>query len=72
MYPRADIKERLEEFFADTLCEAEEGVKAGEITPDEVINCFAEALTDWHQYFQDTADIYEKLINAVNSRYRNK
>lgn len=65
-------KERITEFFADALCEAEECVKAGELTPDEVIECIAEALTDWHSYFQNTADIYEKLINAVISRYRNK
>ena len=66
------VQERIREFFDDTLCEAQEAVKAGEITPDEVINCFAEALTGWHQYFQETADIYEKMIYAVNSRYRNK
>jgi hypothetical protein len=65
-------KERITEFFADTLCEAEEAVKAGELTPHEVINCFAEAMTDWHSYFQNSADIYERLIDAVISRYRNK
>lgn len=65
-------KERITEYFADTLCEAEEAIKLGELTPDEVVTCFAEALNDWHSYFQNTADIYEKLINAVISRYRNK
>lgn len=65
-------KERITEFFADTLCEAEEAVKQGELTTYEVIECFAQALTDWHSYFQDSADIYERLINAVISRYRNK
>jgi hypothetical protein len=65
-------KERITYFFADTLGEAEELVNNGELTADEVVNCFAEALTGSHQYFQDTADIYEKLINAVISRYRNK
>lgn len=65
-------KERITEFFADTLCEAEESVKQGELTPYEVIECFALALTDWHAYFQNSADIYERLIDAVISRYRNK
>ena len=65
-------KQRITEFFADSLCEAEEAIKKGELTSDEVINCFADALTDWHSYFQNTADIYERLINAVISRYRNK
>lgn len=65
-------KERITEFFADTLCEAEESVKQGELTPYEVIECFAQALTDWHAYFQNSADIYERLIDAVISRYRNK
>lgn len=65
-------KERITEFFSDALCEAEDAIKEGELTPDEVVNCFADALTDWHSYFQSCADIYEKLINAVISRYRNK
>lgn len=65
-------KERITEFFSDALCDAEESIKLGEISPDEVVNCFADALTDWHSYFQNSADIYEKLINAVISRYRNK
>lgn len=65
-------KQRITEFFSDALCEAEEAIKSGEITPDEVVACFAEALNDWHSYFQNSADIYEKLINAVISRYRNK
>ena len=65
-------KERITEFFSDALCEAEEAIKDRELTPDEVVNCFADALTDWHSYFQNSADIYEKLINAVISRYRNK
>ena len=65
-------KERITELFSDALCEAEESIKLGEISPDEVVNCFADALTEWHSYFQNSADIYEKLINAVISRYRNK
>ena len=65
-------QERLTEYFADALCEAEEAIKDGEVTPDEVINCFADALTEWHAYFQNSADIYEKLINAIIARYRNK
>ena len=65
-------QDRITEYFADALCEAEESIKAGELTPDDVVNCFAEALNDWHSYFQNSADIYEKLINAVISRYRNK
>jgi hypothetical protein len=66
------VKQQIQEFFDDILFDAKEAVKAGEITPDEVINCFAESLTGWHDYFQESADIYEKLIYAVNSRYRNK
>lgn len=65
-------KENMTEFFADALCAAEDAIKAGDMTPDDVVNCFADALTDWHSYFQNTADIYERLINAVISRYRNK
>ncbi len=59
-------------YFSDVLCDAEEYIKKGELTPDEVVTCFADALTEWHSYFQNCADIYEKLINAVISRYRNK
>lgn len=65
-------KERITDYFSEALCDAEELVKAGELTPDEVVECFANALTGWHSYFQNSADIYEKLINAVISRYRNK
>jgi hypothetical protein len=65
-------KNRITEYFSDVLSDAEEYIKQGELTPDEVVACFAEALNDWHSYFQNSADIYEKLINAVISRYRNK
>ena len=65
-------QKRLEQYFSDVLCEAEESIKAGEVSVDDVVNAFAIAITDWHSYFQNTADIYEKLINAVISRYRNK
>jgi hypothetical protein len=65
-------KERITEYFADTLSEAEECIKQAELTPHEVVEAFADALTEWHSYFQNSADIYEKLINAVISRYRNK
>ena len=65
-------KDRITEYFADVLSDAEEHIKSGELTTDEVVACFADALTSWHSYFQNSADIYEKLINAVISRYRNK
>jgi hypothetical protein len=65
-------RDRIVEYFSDALCEAEEFIKDGQMTPDEVVTCFADALNEWHSYFQNTADIYEKLINAVISRYRNK
>jgi hypothetical protein len=65
-------KDRITEYFSDVLSDAEEHIKRSELTADEVVNCFAEALNDWHSYYQNTADIYEKLINAVISRYRNK
>jgi hypothetical protein len=65
-------KERIAEFFSDALCEAEECIKQAELTPDEVVEAFADALTEGHSYLQSSADIYEKLINAVISRYRNK
>jgi hypothetical protein len=65
-------KKLVKEYFADTFMDVEEPLKSGELSCDEVVNAFAEALTEAHQYFQDTADIYEKLINAVISRYRNK
>ena len=64
--------DRISFCFADVLLEAQEFIEKGEMTCDEVVSCFAEALTGSHQYFQETADIYEKLINAVVSRYRNK
>lgn len=63
---------RIEEFFADTLMEAEESIKAGELSVEDVVTAFGNALTGWHQYFQDSADIYEKMINAIITRYRNK
>jgi hypothetical protein len=64
-------KKFIKDNIADTLMDVEDHIKSGELTCDEVVNAFAEALTEQHQYFQDTADIYEKLINAVISRYRN-
>jgi hypothetical protein len=65
-------RDRITEYFSDVISDAEEFLKSGELTPDEVVTCFADALNSWHSYFQNTADIYEKLINAVISRYRNK
>jgi hypothetical protein len=64
-------KERIEEFFADCFCEAEEAMKAGDLTAEEAVDCFASALMGWHSYFQTSADVYEKLINAIITRYRN-
>jgi len=58
------------EGFEDALDSYEELIQR--FHTDEVVTCFADALNEWHSYFQNTADIYEKLINAVISRYRNK
>lgn len=72
METKEQLMQRLEEYFSDTLGESDEAIKNGLLSSDEVINCFADALTGWHTYYQETADVYEKLINAVISRYRNK
>jgi hypothetical protein len=60
--------DRLAEFFADTLCEAEEAVKEGILTPDDVVEAFIEAIDDWHSYFVDTAAVYASIANAVRQR----
>ena len=72
MAGQKEVMLRIEEFFADTLMEAEELIKTGELSTEDVVTALGNALTGWHQYFQDSADIYEKLINAIISRYRNK
>ena len=60
--------DRLNEYFSDTLSEAEEAVKEGILTPDDVIEAFIEAIDDWHSYFVDTAAVYASIANALRQR----
>ena len=60
--------ERLIEYFSETLSDAEESVKEGVISPDDVVEAFIEAIDDWHSYFIDTAAVYASIANAVRQR----
>lgn len=60
--------DRLNEFFSDTLMEAEEAVRVGVLSPDDVVEAFIEAIDDWHSYFVDTAAVYASIANAVRQR----
>lgn len=65
-------KERIRNYFADTLCEADEYITAGELTAGETIELFVESLLESQKYFQDKVKVYDLLHDAINSRYRNK
>lgn len=60
--------DRLIEFFSDTLSDAEDAVKEGVLTPDDVVEAFIEAIDEWHSYFIDTAAVYASIANAVRQR----
>jgi uncharacterized protein (DUF885 family) len=59
---------RLSEYFSETLSDAEEAVKEGVLSPDDVVEAFIEAIDDWHSYFIDTAAVYASIANAVRQR----
>jgi glycosyltransferase involved in cell wall biosynthesis len=56
------------EYFSDTLADAEDAVKTGVLTPDDVVDAFVEAIDDWHSYFIDTAATYASIAKAVRER----
>jgi hypothetical protein len=60
--------DRLIEYFTDTLSDAEDAIKEGTLTPDDVVEAFIEAIDDWHSYFVDTAAVYASIANAVRQR----
>ena len=60
--------ERLIEYFSETLSDAEDAVKDGVMSPDDVVEAFIEAIDDWHSYFVDTAAVYASIANAVRQR----
>jgi hypothetical protein len=59
---------RLVEYFSETLADAEDAVKEGVMSPDDVVEAFIEAIDDWHSYFVDTAAVYASIANAVRQR----
>jgi hypothetical protein len=59
---------RIVEYFGETLADAEESVKEGVLTPDDVVDAFIEAIDDWHSYFIDTAATYASIAKAVRER----
>jgi glycosyltransferase involved in cell wall biosynthesis len=59
---------QIVEYFADTLADAEDAVKNGVLTPDDVVDAFVEAIDDWHSYFIDTAATYASIAKAVRER----
>lgn len=67
-----DPKERIKTGFSDLLLEAEEFIVDKKITPDEVINLFAESFGEWHDYYSECAAVYERMFDALSSRFRNK
>jgi hypothetical protein len=60
--------DRLTEYFSETLADAEEAVKEGVLSPDDVVEAFIEAIDEWHSYFVDTAAVYASIANAVRQR----
>ena len=60
--------DRLAEYFSETLCDAEDAVKDGVLSPDDVVEAFIEAIDAWHSYFVDTATVYASIANAVRKR----
>lgn len=64
--------ERMTEYFADTLSEADELIQDGQLTADELINAFVTALTEQAQYFSDKAKVYDDIYFAIAQRGRNK
>lgn len=65
-------KERIRNYFADTLCEADEFITAGELNAGEVIDQFVEAMNESQKYFADKVKVYDMLRDAITSRYRNQ
>jgi glycosyltransferase involved in cell wall biosynthesis len=59
---------QIVEYFSDTLADAEDAVKNGVLTPDDVVDAFVEAIDDWHSYFIDTAATYASIAKAVRER----
>jgi hypothetical protein len=59
---------RIVEYFSDTLADAEDSVKEGVLTPDDVVDAFVEAIDDWHSYFIDSAATYASIAKAVRER----
>jgi hypothetical protein len=59
---------QIVEYFSDTLADAEDAVKNGVLTPDDVVDAFVEAIDDWHSYFIDSAATYASIAKAVRER----
>ena len=60
--------DRVTDNFSETLCDAEEVVRIGVLSPDDVVEAFIEAIDVWHSYFVDTATVYASIANAVRKR----
>lgn len=67
-----DPKERIKQSFSDVLLEAEEFIVDKRITAPEVMELMAEAFTDWWDYYQQCADVYQHMFDAISQRFRNK
>ncbi len=67
-----DPKERIKQSFSDVLLEAEEFIVDKRITAPEVMELMAEAFTDWWDYYQQCADVYQHMFDALYQRFRNK
>jgi hypothetical protein len=59
-------KQRVRDYFADTLSECTED----DITPLEVAEIFIEELNDWSRYHKNQYDNYEAIRAALGERVR--
>jgi hypothetical protein len=62
---KSEVKRKLSDFFSDTLMEAEEYIIDGEITPEDTIDAFVDAIVDWAKYYRDRNKVYGLLTDAI-------
>jgi len=58
-------KDRLKQFFGDTLAECSE-----DYDPQEVADAFVEELDSWIDYHHNCADTYELIRESLRKRVR--
>lgn len=66
--PAVHIKQQ----FSDVLLEAEEFIVDGKLKAPEVMEIMAEGFAEWRDYYQQRADVYQHMFDALSQRFRNK